>query len=110
MQAAGYRHTSRSVGFHRTSGSSLFHSCLQVAAWAAAIAAYIRTLDTNHMISTGEVGYDIQPGQNSSQCSPCASPEPSINDTLARLDVPNPFSVYHNFINCKSGALLSITA
>lgn len=70
-----------------------------VAVWAAAIAAYIRTLDTNHMISTGEVGYDVQPGQNSSQCGPCASPEPSTNDTLARLDVPNPFSAYHNFIN-----------
>lgn len=62
------------------------------------------------MISTGEVGYDVQPGQNSSQCGPCASPEPSTNDTLARLDVPNPFSAYHNFVNCKSGALLSITA
>ena len=73
----------------------------QVAAWAAEIAAYIRTLDTNHMISTGEVGYDIQPGQNSSQCGPCASPVPATNSSLARLNVPNPFNVYHNFINCK---------
>ncbi len=62
------------------------------------------------MISTGEVGYDIQPGQNSSQCGPCASPEPPTNDTLTRLDVPDPFSAYHNFINCKAGALLFIAA
>ena len=51
------------------------------------------------MISTGEVGYDIVPGVNSSQCMPCESPDPGPGDALARLSVPTPFSIYHTFIN-----------
>lgn len=72
---------------------------LQIAAWAAEIAAYIRSMDQNHMISTGEVGYDVVPGRNSSQCMPCASPDPGPGDPVARLSVPSPFSIYHTFID-----------
>lgn len=78
---------------------------LQIAAWAAEIAAFIRSIDPNHMISTGEVGYDIVPGINSSQCMPCQSPDPGPGDALARLSVPTPFSIYHTFIN----GVLSLT-
>ena len=67
--------------------------------WVAYISAYIRSLDANHMISTGEEGDDILPGQTSDQCGPCADPYPKSNSLLARLSVPNPFDVYHNFIN-----------
>ena len=56
------------------------------------------------MISTGEVGYDILPGQKSEQCGPYAGPHPSAegNSLAARLDIPNPFDVFHNFINCAA--------
>ena len=56
------------------------------------------------MISTGEVGYDILAGQKSSQCGPCAGPRPlaTANSLAARLDIPNPFDVYRNFINCAA--------
>ena len=82
---------------------------LQIATWAATISAFIRSLDANHMISTGEVGYDILPEQTSGQCGPCAERNPQANSLAARLDVPNPFDVFHNFINCAADCLSHLT-
>lgn len=52
------------------------------------------------MISTGEVGYNVVAGVNSSQCMPCASPDP-VGDITTRVSVPTPFSIYHTFIDGK---------
>ncbi|DBA80489.1 TPA: hypothetical protein ACH3X1_007761 [Trebouxia sp. C0004] len=68
-----------------------------VAAWASEMAAHIRSLDAHHMISTGELGYDIQPGQTKDQCNPCADPTPAT--AADQLTQPNFFNISRNAIN-----------
>ena len=74
-------------------------ACFQVAAWYSEMAAHVRSLDSRHMISTGEAGFDIQPGQNKDQCNPCADSPPPGSSAVDHLFLANPFNISRNAIN-----------
>ena len=72
----------------------------QVRGWIEAMANFIKAQDGNHLISSGESGYSTAtPTTNigtladtADSCLPC-------EDQSGGAASPNPFSIYHNFIN-----------
>ena len=79
------------------------------------MAAHIRSLDTRHMISTGEAGFDIQPGQTKDQCNPCADSPLADSTATDHLFLPNPYNIPRNAINgmltfhCSYALLMQLT-